>query len=130
MNKSFSLAVIVLVLITSSCLHLSRNFNPSLERIWVYKNYEDSVITFKSTANINAEEPTYQFKSGGRLTVKQNSSYCATEPYYEIVDGTWNSISDSVIRLEYPYWGGTLINDFHVINISDSELCVKTVRKK
>lgn len=131
MNKSYSLAVTTLVLVISSCMHLSRNFNPPLEKIWIIKKYEDSVITYKSLANMPGDSGVYQFKSGGRLTVKQNSSWCGTEPiHYEMVNGTWNTIADSVIRLEYPYWGGIAVTDFHVINISDSELYVKIIREK
>ncbi|MEL1243106.1 hypothetical protein AAEO56_02435 [Flavobacterium sp. DGU11] len=70
----------------------------------------------------------YKFGKNGVLTVKQNSGWCGTSPIdYEIVEGTWKVVNDSVIHVEHKYWGGTISEDLHIISLSKSEMAFKVL---
>jgi hypothetical protein len=127
--KYFSLFIISIpTILFVSCLNTNRNHDSSIEKIWQWDSYIDSVTCYKEVLYFDEDNSGFQFLSDGRLKRRQNASWCGTPPIsYETVLGSWNKTSDSTIRLEYPYWGGKIINDILIVKIFNSELQIKSI---
>lgn len=94
-----------------------------LEGIWIYKSFGNEIHTCQKVRKFPKDEGGYKFEKNGVLKVKQNSGWCGTLPIsYETVKGKWEKVNDSVIHTEYPYWGGHIEQNFHIISLNRSEL--------
>ena len=63
------------------------------------------------------------FGDDGTLTVRQNEGWCGTPPItYSNFKGSWEMLSDSTARLEYEYWGGTIIEEIWIEELSKNKL--------
>jgi hypothetical protein len=96
--------------------------------VWQWDRYIDSTYCYRRGSDIESDKGGYQFLSDGRLKVRQNLGWCGTPPIsYETALGLWNKTSDSTMRLEYPYWGGKIIDDILIVKISSSELQIRSI---
>lgn len=112
-----------------SCTDRNNDREATIERVWQFDTYSDSISFYKRAGNIDENEYGFQFLSDGKLKVRQNVGWCGTPPItYETVSGSWNKMSDSTIRLDYPYWGGKIVEDLMIIKISNTALQTKSVK--
>ena len=131
MIRSFSIFSVLGLIILSSCINLNKNHDVSIEKVWQWSKYSDSTYFYKVSNDIDQTEGGFQFLNDGKLKVRQNIGWCGTPPIsYETVLGSWNKISDNTIRLNYPYWGGKIVEDILIVKISNSELQFKSVNLK
>jgi hypothetical protein len=108
---------------------MDKDHDASIEKVWQLDKHVDSTYWYKKAFDIDEDNDGFQFLSNGKLKVRQNSGWCGTPPIsYETALGSWSKTSDSTVRLDYPYWGGTIINDILIVRISNSELLIKSVR--
>ena len=95
---------------------------------WIYVNYQNGNQIYESKRKFEKDKPAIEFKENGTILKKQNSGSCGTPPIdYEIVSGTWKSISDSLIELEYQNWRGQVKDTLQIIALSKSKLIIKPV---
>lgn len=103
----------------------------SLERVWIYEKYEKGVLIYVHKSKFSKHKSGIEFKENGILKVKQNSSWCGTEPIdYEIVTGSWTQINDSIINLEYKFWGGNTSEKRQIIELTKDSLFLKVIERK
>ena len=103
------------------------NPNP-IEKIWRLNKTIEGIENYESAKDINDNYHGYQFLKNGELRVRQNISWCGTEPImFETVIGSWTKTSDSTYKLEYPFWGGKFTQYILIGKISSSELQFKTI---
>lgn len=70
---------------------------------------------YEEVENLNGEYSGYKFLPKGKLIVKQNKSWCPageTKMNYEIVEGKWKMINDSLISLIHPRFGRSIEDNF------------------
>lgn len=95
---------------------------------WVYVNYKNGNLIYESKSKFEKDKPAIEFNENGTIEKKQNSGWCGTPPIdYEIVSGTWKSISDSLIELEYKDWRGPVKDTLKILALSKSKLVLKPV---
>jgi hypothetical protein len=94
---------------------------------WVYADYENGNMIYRSMRKFKKDRPGIEFKDNGILKRRQNSKWSAAPPIdYELVSGTWKSISDSLIEMEYENWSGLIKDTLQIIELSESKLVLKS----
>ena len=95
---------------------------------WIYEGYENGNQIYESKLKFEKDKPAIEFKQDGTIQKKQNSGWCGTPPIdYEIVSGSWKSISDSLLEIEYKNWIGQVKDTIQIIALSKSKLILKPV---
>lgn len=95
---------------------------------WIYEDYKNGNLIYESKRNFKKGRPGIEFTSNGTITRKQNSGWCGTPPIdFEIVSGTWKNISDSVVEIEYKYWGGLAKDTLQIVELTKSKLILKPI---
>jgi hypothetical protein len=106
-----------------------------LFKTWTFKSIdkEDSRrYLYENAENLEGEHFGYTFFPNGKLIVKQSSSWCPvgeTKIKFEVVEGKWEMINDSMISLKHHRYGNQ-IEDKRIISfVSKNELVLKFNRK-
>ncbi|AWA31078.1 hypothetical protein HYN48_13830 [Flavobacterium magnum] len=103
-----------------------------LERTWVFKSYDSKSQTFSyyQRSKFSKSKPGIQFIKEGKLKVKQSTGNCGTifpgeKIDYEIVDGTWEKLTDSIIVLKHPLWDKNYTEKFKIVELTKNKLVTR-----
>ncbi len=122
------IAILGLSLIfTSFCITESKT-SEFLYQKWIYEDYQNGNLIYESKRQFKKDKPGIEFKVNRTITRKQNSGWCGTPPIeYEIVYGTWKTISDTVIEMEYKNWKGLTKDTLQIVSLTKSKLILKPI---
>lgn len=92
----------IIVFVFVFCIPLwSFNFpeNILLNKVWTFEKGERNISFHRAKRKFDKSKFSFQLLEGGKLKIQQ-SGWCGTPPIeYEVVEGTWEKISDSVYIL-------------------------------
>lgn len=127
--KIINLIIILGVFITFSSFHKHKSETSNyLFQKWVYHDFDDNNLIYKSEIKFNKNKPGLEFYQNKTITIRQNIGWCATPPIeYETIKGSWSSITDSLIEIEYKNWNGLKKDTLKIIKISKSTLILKPI---
>lgn len=90
---------------------------------WENQEYQDSLITLNTVASLSEDQYGISFYEDGTLKEIKNSGWCGTPPItYREFYGTWDLSSDSVLTLETTFWGGEVLLEWKILEISDKSM--------
>lgn len=90
---------------------------------WENQEYQDSLITLNTVASLSEDQYGISFYEDGTLKEIKNSGWCGTPPIaYGEFYGTWDLSSDSVLTLETTFWGGEVLLEWKILEISDKSM--------
>ena len=120
------LSLLSLFLISISFLSCERNplyidgVAGKLVGHWIDQDYSETLYTLKRASHIPKDTYGWTFNKDGTLTQRGNSGFCGTPPIvYSDYEGVWSE-RDSIIEIEYEFWGGLISLEWHIIEISES----------
>jgi hypothetical protein len=115
--------VLALSLILLSCQRVvpSGEFS-QLKGYWEAPQYTDSLVTYSSCSSLPDNDYGFAFMEEGVFLERKNAGSCGTPPItYADYEGTW-SISDSLISISVPYWGGSIQYSWKLVSVNQNEL--------
>jgi len=121
--------IIILVCIFSACK--KENVEPVemfnvLYAFWVENGYDTDISIFKKANKFDSDKYGFQILECGKFVEWKNSGWCGTPPIvYANYDGKWSKVSNSIISVESPYWGGTMIFKIEIVSLNENELKVR-----
>ena len=78
----------------------------SLSGYWVNRQVVDSFYIFSRSGSLNHDDYGIAFLEGGEFIERGNIGFCATPPVtYTNYNGSY-TVSDSIINIHVPFWGG------------------------
>ncbi len=93
---------------------------------WVLDKGPEEGTYYKKAVNLLENEAGYTFKKEVVLVVRQNAGSCGTPPIsYADYKGTWVLESKNILKLTYPFWGGTVIMEWEILAIEKKLMRVK-----
>jgi len=116
------------VMVLSSFLTPKKIDLELLKGKWTYKEYNPKreVDIYMKVKDVPHDKGSFDFRENGVLMVKQNSGWCGTPPiHYQTVEGKWEVVNDSVVRLEYRNWRGNISKQLHVVSLNKTEMAFK-----
>jgi hypothetical protein len=124
-----------LVLILTACLISSCEKEitaPSASQkiigAWIFKGYDDqdfNVSVFQRSAGLDSSTAGFIFFQNGKLLERKNSGWCGTPPIsYANFPGTWESQSDSALKINVGYWGGMTEYNLKILSVDRFQLKV------
>lgn len=124
MKRVHILFLFCLLILTSFQLERHHHdWENKLIGIWQYRSEEENKIKLIQLNQWDNSSGGMQFLQNGKLIVRQNSGWCGTPPIsYTNYAGTWKKNGDTTIELIYPFWGGTVVEQWKIQEISDSVL--------
>ncbi len=97
-----------------------------LNAVWVENGYDEDVSIFKKSNEFDSNKYGFHIIDSGKFIERKNAGFCGTPPItYETYEGTWSKISDSLLLIESPYWGGTMIFKMKIVSMNENELKVR-----
>jgi len=89
---------------------------------WADREYNEPVYSYSNSDALIDDQYCFGFLADGKFQERKNTGWCGTPPIaYGDYEGTW-SVSDSVISIEVPYWGGTAEYKWKVVSIHNNKL--------
>lgn len=130
--KNVLLLTIVMFLLTG---HRSSDSNElekdQLIAVWVHSRYNSDGIEFVKGKRFKKACPGLEFKKNGNLIKRQNVGWCGTPPVtYGNFNGTWEFTSDSTLRVNYEFWGGTDKEDWRIIELNAHKLKIEPIARR
>jgi len=97
-----------------------------LYAVWLENGYDKDVSIFEKSSEFDENKYGFQLLSDGKFIERKNAGWCATPPIsYGNYEGKWTKVSDSLINIEAPYWGGTMVFDMEIVSMKQNELKVR-----
>lgn len=123
--KNLKLLVIVLVCSISFAFKMDINPQHNLKGIWVLEQYGNNGVVYNKHQSFVDDKPGFEFLDDGKLLKRQNAGWCGTPPIsYSNFEGTWSLKNDSIVVVNYNYWGGTIQEDWKIINLDEDKLSI------
>lgn len=99
--------------------------------LWIFIDEERLDKYFERKLMFDIDKPGIEFKEDGTLLKRQNIGWCSTPPItYDNYDGIWKISKDSILTINYKYWGGELQESWKVKKIDEEMLLVKYLNHK
>lgn len=96
---------------------------------WTNPQYSDSVVTFRKSNNLLADNYGIVFHADGSLVERKKSGWCATPPIsYSDFEGSWER-TDSLINILVGYWGGLARYQWIISAIDEDNLIVYKINE-
>ena len=122
--RILKLLIVINILSFISCT--KTNINNDLIGVWVFSNSENGVHEYNKVSNFIVNESGIEFKKNGKVVKRQNVSFCGTPPVtYDNYPGSWTRISDNSIAISYEYWGGSVNQNWKIVDLTDQKLKIK-----
>ena len=100
----------------------------SIEGHWVYESMDEVGYEYVRDARFTKSQPGVAFLSDGKLIKRQNSGWCGTPPIsYSNYDGSWEWLDDKTISMTYPFWGGTIQEQWEILEMNNKTLKINIV---
>lgn len=103
-----------------------------VDKIWVLSKFniqKHKEISYSSSKEFK-ESFCYQFMKNKKLIVKQSNGKCMvgeSKIDYEVVEGKWARISDSIISISHKYRGYTKNEKLKITKLTENELTLTKV---
>ncbi len=93
-----------------------------LSGTWVDPVYGDSITSYKRSSGLIKDTYGIQFLPDNQLILRAIAGPCATPPVvYADSKGVWQ-VSDSVLTMQVPFWGGQMRTTWRIWEITDNHL--------
>lgn len=127
-TKSLYLALLIFSLVSCNTDVEISEHEIGLLGAWVRPVFsEDSVITFTKSKKIMEDEYGIEFQQHDKFMKRENAGFCGTPPIsYANYNGIW-SLSDGLITINVPFWGGNSNYKWEIISLTSKNLKVKQV---
>lgn len=87
---------------------------------------EDGITRLSRSEEFDPDHYGFAFFEDGTFLERKNSGWCGTPPIaYDNFEGTWNSISDTLIDITVAYWGGTLTYQMWIVSLDADQLGIR-----
>jgi len=89
---------------------------------WTDSEYNEPLYSYSKSDGLKDDQYCFGFLADGEFQERKNTGWCGTPPIaYGNYEGTW-SVSDSIITIEVPYWGGTAEYKWKVVSNDNNKL--------
>ena len=128
MKMYFIIIVIIFALFVLACSQStdSNEDSQTLKEIygtWVMMEYEDNVNILNKSVKLDDNQYGFIIHSNGRFIERKNVGWCGTPPIcYKNYEGAWKKLSDSLLKINVGYWGGTTSYQMEIVSLSSHEL--------
>jgi len=127
--KNLLLTCLLLSSLLYSCTKDALKIDPDnpLIGVWNFSDYENDIQVFKRSQEFS-DCHCYKFNSGGTLIERKNAGWCGTPPVsYADYQGTWEILSDTLIKINVGYWGGLSTYKLDIETVSSESLRIITI---
>ena len=123
-SKTIKYLLFIIGLLLSACLFTPVNTNTDLLGYWTQESHQDTIVTFQRADSMPDNDYSFGFFEKGLFKERKNIGWCGTPPItYGDYEGTW-SMSDSLITIDVPYWGGMIRYTWRLLEVNKQELKV------
>ena len=125
MLKHRILFLVFILGLFSSCEKNANNAtnSNSILGCWINPSYNDSIVTFEKSDNLEINDYGIEFKEKG-LFIERNSGWCGTPPLtYSNCNGTWH-IKGSLIQISVDFWGIQNEYKWKLISVNNEKLTI------
>ncbi len=119
---------IILILISCTDNPVNESIPDNLEGTWVYRSYQEDVYTMEKSINLENDNSGLIILGNGKFIERKNIGFCGTPPVvYDNYQGNWESLSDTKLKIEVEYWGGTENFTMDIVSVTNSFLKFKKI---
>ena len=128
MKKLIFLMVMVLLL---SCekefLELDAlGANAGIVGTWVEEGYRGDTTLLKRAGELDELKYGFTLNEDGTFIERKNSGWCGTPPiFYANYEGSWETVSDSLLNITVGYWGGMMTYQIRIVSMFGEDLAIK-----
>jgi len=129
MKNTISLMLLFLFLISASSVKQS-TFKKKIVGVWLFGECSstETLTCLNKVSKFDNDQAGIQFKKNGKLVKRQNSGRCGTPPIsYGNYNGTWKATGESTLTITYAFFGGTMEEDWKIIETSDKKLKISVL---
>jgi len=114
---------IVLILVSCADNPVNESIPDNLEGTWVYRSYENDVYTMEKSLSLENDNSGLVILGNRKLIERKNVGFCGTPPVvYDNYEGNWESLSDTKLKINVGYWGGTENYTMEIVSVTNSLL--------
>ncbi|MBS4057584.1 MAG: hypothetical protein KGZ82_09745 [Bacteroidales bacterium] len=128
MKHMFTL--LLLMLLAAACRksdNIVSDKNNYLLGCWVGPVYADSLVTFTRAQTLPDDGYGIVFQSDQQFIERKNAGWCGTPPItYANYTGNW-TLTDSIVDISVPYWGGSADYRWKLLSVDAHTLRVYTI---
>lgn len=128
MKQIFTL--LLLLLLAAACRKsdsIASDKNNYLLGCWVEPVYADSLVTYSRAQTLPEDGYGIVFQSDQQFIERKNAGWCGTPPItYANYTGSW-SLTDSIVDIAVPYWGGGADYQWKLLSVDAHTLRVYTI---
>jgi len=107
-----------------------RSDQNALEGFWINGEFADSIYTCQRADSLLKNQYCFGFEADGVFVENKNAGWCGTPPiYYERYTGEW-SLTDSIVHISVPYWGGMSDYTWKIVEVNNDQLLYLIVETK
>ena len=93
---------------------------------WVKNRYQDYLTILSRQEDLQKDQYGFVLQPGGKFIERKNSGPCATPPIsYKNYEGTWEMLSDSLVKIRVGYWGGMMRYDMKIFQLEGDTLRIQ-----
>ncbi|MBU1010582.1 MAG: hypothetical protein KKD74_10630 [Bacteroidetes bacterium] len=128
MKHMFTL--LLLLLLAAACRKsdsIVSDKNNYLLGCWVGPVYADSLVTFTRAQTLPDDGYGIVFQSDQQFIERKNAGWCGTPPItYANYTGNW-TLTDSIVDISVPYWGGSADYRWKLLSVDGHTLRIYTI---
>ncbi|MEN9336280.1 MAG: hypothetical protein RLZZ500_1267 [Bacteroidota bacterium] len=127
--------LILLLALSVRPLHHRSDLESQLLGAWKFSamdSQDKRCFIYKKVADLSGDYFGYQILPNGKLIVKQSTSWCPvgeTKITYEVVEGNWQLIHDTILEFTHQRYGEPLIDRRIIKNVDAKTVVLKHPRK-
>lgn len=98
-----------------------------LNGVWIDPVYENEQISYSRASEFHEGLAGIAFNANGEFKERANAGFCGTPPiHYSEYDGSW-AMENDLVDVEVAFWGGMAINQWRIIEISQTKLVLEII---
>lgn len=123
MNKFILLVITIISLGLKPMQSKDKLEEKNLIGFWIEDEKSNGNGHYFKKNKFKKSDSGFQFKKDGQLVARFNNSFCGTEPVsYDNTNGKWSINNDNVVRVEYEYFAGVIIQEWRIVKFSEKEI--------
>ena len=100
--------------------------NAGIVGTWVENEYKGDTLFLQRNGKLDDEKYGFTINDDGTFIEHKNSGFCGTPPIaYDNFEGSWETVSDSLLDITVAYWGGMMTYQIRIVSLDAEELAIR-----
>ena len=100
--------------------------NAGIVGTWVENEYRGDTLYLDRSGAFDKDKYGFTIHEDGTFTEHKNAGWCGTPPItYDSFEGTWETVSDSLLDITVAYWGGMMTYQIRIVSLTPEELAIR-----